>query len=96
MLKLKDIWFKKQLSQEEQFALVGAGIGIDHRILSSYRQALSQIAEQYAQELGQLVERFGLENLLTEFRTRRLGRTRRNMLPRELVEAIRHHFHCIL
>ncbi len=52
----------------------------------SYCDALNKVAEEYADEVSQLVPQFGLLNIVNHFRT--MQRYER-ILPRALVEAIR-------
>jgi len=81
-----NIWFYKLLTQEELYALASATTGLRSRIWQSYCEALDKVAEEYAEEVSQLVPQFGLLNIMNYFRTKQRYE---RILPRDLVEAIR-------
>lgn len=78
--------YKKPLTQEEQYALARAATGLQYPILLAYREALDKVAEQFANEIAQLVPEFGLGNILEVFRAKKRGF---RILPMDLVNALR-------
>jgi hypothetical protein len=81
-----DAYYRKPLTQEDLYALARATTGLRFRIWQSYCDALSKIAEEYADEISQLASQFDLPNIIQHFRTKQRYE---RILPKALVEAIR-------
>ena len=80
-----NVSFHKVLTQEEQYALARATTGLRFRIWQSYCDAVDKVAEEYAEEVSQLVPQFGLLNIVNHFRTKQRYE---RILPSALVKAL--------